>query len=215
MDPGVIVIIALSAFLIVWYVLAGNYNRRRGVTIYRWLARGLEEIGEVSKAKWIGSSGTGANLVVAKPAKPFQKIEAEFYLETREIFPYWLVTHLMGKRDELTIQATLRSAPKVEYIIQNSHLKSSAVLNGDSDRATFEQALSPAGFVVYIRGGQAEGGRERLNEFLSSVNQAVESVHLKRSAPHLIIRTDMRELLGQTPESIFVSLMAWVESTQA
>ncbi len=214
MDPGVIVIIALSAFLIVWYVLAGDYNRRRGVTIYRWLARGLEEIGEVSKAKWIGSSGTGANLLVAKPVKPFRKIEAEFYLETREIFPYWLVTYLMGKRDELTIQTTLRSAPRVKYIITNCSHKRSKSSIPEASTKDYKKEPAPPGFEVFIQGEPNDNSRLMLNAFLASAGQSIESVFLKSSPPHLVIRTDIREMMGQTPEIIFDSFKAWVESIQ-
>ena len=212
MDRGVIAVIGLSAFLLVWYFAASSFNRRRGTAAYRWLRRGLGELGEITQAKWFGSSGTGANIVVANPAKPLRKIEAYYYLETREIFPYWLVTHLWGKRDELTIEATLRFAPKVEYKIGNTQSKVIAEAASNDEKDLFERVQAPEGFTILRRGNQDDDSLEMLNEFLTAAGESVWSVHLKRSRPHIVIHSKINPLLEKIPESIFTALHLWLQS---
>ena len=212
MDLGVMVVIGLSAFLLVWYIAASSFNRRRGMAVYRWLRRGLGELGEISQVKWFGSSGTGASLSVAKPTKPLRKIETFYYLETREIFPYWLVTHLWGKRDELTIQARLRITPKVEYKVGNDRYTDLVEPLSEDDTNLFERVQAAEGFTILRRGNQNDGSLERLNEFLSTAGESVRSIHLKKSHPHLVINANIGPLLEKSPESVFLALQLWLQT---
>ena len=109
MSSSQLIIIVLSVFLILWYIGANIYNRRRGIAAYHWLRRGLQQLGTISNAEWLGSSGTGAKLAVSKADKPFRQVEAAYFLETREILPWWVVARLRGKRDEIVLSASLRT----------------------------------------------------------------------------------------------------------
>lgn len=212
MDPGVIAIIVLSGFLVIWYIAASSYNRRRGMAVYRWLRSGLEHFGEITQSGWFGSAGTGANLVVAKPEKPLRNIEAHFYLETREIFPYWLVTHLGGKRDELSMQATLRFSPQVEILVKNTrNMKQVEVASNDA-MDSYEQEAAPEGYTILRHGTHDIKSIELLLEILTATDGSIQSVYLKRGQPHLVIRSKLSPLLDKSPESIFTTLQMWLQS---
>src|SRR3990170_7569395 len=114
MDLGQQIAIYLWVFLLLWYIAAAAYNRRRGVRAYRWLRPGLAKLGPISDARWIGSSGSGARLVVGKADRPFRQVEAAYLLETRELLPLWLINRLRGRRDALILRADLRSSPHGE-----------------------------------------------------------------------------------------------------
>ena len=114
MNTGQWIAISLSALFGAWYAVGAIINRRRGVAIYRWLRTGLEQVGKISEAKWIGSSGSGARLVVDKGKKPFRRVEVVFLLESREIMPIWLFNRLRKKQDEMILKATLTQVPDQE-----------------------------------------------------------------------------------------------------
>jgi hypothetical protein len=69
------IVIIISVFLVVWYLIFATINRRRGIALFYWLREGLQTLGEIDDVSWIGSSGSGAHLVVGKAQKPFQRIE--------------------------------------------------------------------------------------------------------------------------------------------
>ena len=111
MDLGQTIIIGLSIFLGLWYIIGSITNRRRGLETFRWLREALGTTGKVDEARWIGSSGSGARLTVSKANRPFQRIEVVFLLDSRELLPLWLVNLMRGKQDEMILKATLRSLP--------------------------------------------------------------------------------------------------------
>jgi len=170
---------------------------------FSWLRSGLERLGKLSEARWIGSSGSGARLVVSQPSSPFKRIEVVFLLESREILPLWIFNHLRGKRDEMIIKANLRSAPSQEF---------EAALNGARDfksalaggqKKPFELLPAPQGFEMARRGKQDDQEIERLSGFISDHAGAVWRISLQRKAPHLILRANLPSLQEKPPEEFF------------
>lgn len=199
-DLGQWIVIGLSAFLFIWYFSANSLNRRSGIATYRWLYRGLETVGKVSIAEWIGSSNMGARLTVKKAAKPFRHVEARYLLEPREFLPYWLYSCLKGKRDEVVIQVTLRAAPKanfeitnreIEYPIKNP-LAGNQVSQGSQDVHTDPEEAHL---------------RNTLETFLTEYGPSVEKIIVQREAPHLTIHARIKLLLRSPADSYFRTLL--------
>lgn len=206
MDIGQLIVIILSAVLGVWYFIGAVVNRRRGMRVFNWLRPGMESIGKLSEARWIGSSGSGARLVVAQGQAPFQRVEAIFLLESREILPLWIFNHLRGKRDEIIIKAGLRSAPTGEL---------EAAREGDRDfqkvissdlKKPYELVRGLAGYEMAKRGRQNNPSLEQLTTFLQANQPGVWRISLQRKAPHLIIRANLPDLQLHPAEDFFKSL---------
>jgi hypothetical protein len=199
-DLGQWIVIGLSAFLFIWYFTANSLNRRRGIAIYRWLYRSLGEIGKISVAEWIGSSNMGARLVVKKAVKPFRHVEARYLLEPREFLPYWLFSRLRGKRDEVVIQVTLRTAPKADLEITNwekRHLAKKSLASNQVPQDSQIAYNEPE--EVYVR--------TVVEKFLTEHGSTVEKIIVQREAPHLTIHTKIKALLRSPAESYFRTLL--------
>jgi len=210
MDLGQWIVIILSFFLAAWYLGANIFNRRKGITTYYWLRRGLEKLGKITEAEWLGSSGSGAKLVVGKAAKPFGKIEAIYMLETREILPFWIVNHLRGKRDEIIVKATLRSTPKQEFEVGRTGDRQFASLQSDETMDSFEQVPAPEGFQILWHGHKDEQRIEQLIAFLSQEGVSVQRISMHRKIPHLVINARLKPLIDSPAESFFTKLQAWL-----
>lgn len=190
MDTGQWIAIGLSAVLGAWYVVGALINRRRGVATYQWLQKGLEQIGKISEAKWIGSSGSGARLLVTRAARPFRRIEIIFLLESREIMPIWLFNRLRDKQDEMILKAVLRKPPawELEAAPEGDRKLKGYLSNPGEGRTPFEQVSAPEGFSVLARRRSTTDDLEALSRFLAKYPKAVVQFSLRKQPPHLILR---------------------------
>jgi len=210
MNLGQYIIIGLSVFLVLWYIGANSFNRQRGIATYRWLRRGLDPKGEISETRWLGSSGTGARLAIPQAQRPFRRLEAVFLLETREILPYWILSHLWGRRDGLTIKADLHRPPQVELAVQRIQEKGSpSALSVDQGSSGLAEPLTAKYKVV--RAGQEEGQiSPSLVAFLTASGDSVQSLFLHAASPHFELNTSIKPLLIIPPETFFSSLEGWL-----
>ena len=211
LDMGQQIVIALSAALFIWYLGASAINRRRGIALYRWLYRALQELGEVGHTEWIGSSSAGARLLVDKARQPFRSVLAVYLLEPREFLPYWILSRLKGKRDGVVIRCTLRSAPKVTMEVRQEarrrfNLKSREDANKAQEFRKFHK-----GFMVNIEDGRASHALEGIRNFLEAQGANVKLIIIQRKAPHLEIHARVKPLLQTSPESYLAYLGEWFE----
>jgi hypothetical protein len=207
MDLGQRIAIYLGIFLLIWYAVAAAYNRRRGVRVYRWLQPGLKTLGAITEAKWIGSSGSGARLAIAKPERPFRRVEAAFLLETRELLPLWLINRLRGRRDALIIRADLRSAPRAELEVVPPADRRLRGLQTDDTRGPWSVLADlPAGFQGAGRGREVDRTTPQVQSFLQGEPAAIRHVSIGYKAPHVIIEADLMALMAAPAESFFAHL---------
>ena len=205
LDIGQWIVIGLSAFLFIWYVFANSANRKLGIATFRWLRTGLGEFGEISGAEWIGASNMGARLAVKKAIKPFRQVEAHYLLEPREFLPYWLASLLRGKRDEVLVRITLRTAPQGNMEIQR--ITHRGVKNDpDTNRI-------PPDFQIVHLDLVDTGLIKRIEAFLLEYSQCVEKITLRRKAPHLEIQARIKPLIRVSAESYCQAVRTWFEDS--
>lgn len=204
------IVVGISAFLLVWFFLAGIYNRQRGLNIYRWLRRGLERIGKISHAQWMGSSGTGATLQVAKAGKPFRSVEAVYLLEPRELLPYWIFTRLRGRRDDLIIKAILRRPPVIELEtgIGKAAKAAQQLLKAESD---YQQVTVAGGFTLTRRGPQGDRIENGIGDLLGEYGRVIRRISVQKSYPHVTIWARVGPALDLSAERFFEGLMDWLQ----
>lgn len=211
MNLGQWIVIGLSALLVVWYFGASMFNRRRGMATYQWLRRGLEQVGDKIEGQWLGSSGTGVKLTIPRAEKPFRKLQTIYVLETREILPYWILTHLSGKRDKLTITATLRKIPKSKLVVGRKNQRKNTELVPENQKQTYEQLPAPEEFVILRQGSADPDYEQGLREFLDQAGESIERISLGAKSPHLEINMRLNSLETTPPVLFFSSLSSWLK----
>lgn len=195
LNLGQWIVIALSAFLFIWYFLANSANRKRGTATYRWLYRCLKTVGEVSDAEWIGASNMGARLTVKKAKKPFRRVEAHYLLEPREFPPYWLYSRLKGKHDEVLIRVVFRIAPKGSLEVKRT-------TGNRSNQLTANLRIQP-GFELVNSDLEDAQLLNMVNNFLVENGETVKRIVIQRNIPHLEISARIKPLLDSTAEAYF------------
>ncbi|OGO71757.1 MAG: hypothetical protein A2Z37_00245 [Chloroflexi bacterium RBG_19FT_COMBO_62_14] len=208
MDLGQQIAIYLGVFLLLWYIAAAAYNRRRGVRAYRWLRPGLAKLGPISDARWIGSSGSGARLVVGKADRPFRQVEAAYLLETRELLPLWLINRLRGRRDALILRADLRSSPRGELEVMrrgDSRLKG-ITASGERNPWILSKVEFAGEFQSAQRGRVPEPLLEEVRIFLETAGACVRRMSFSLKSPHIILEADLVGLMESPAESFFATM---------
>jgi len=201
-DTGQLIAIALSILLGVWFVVAGVFNRRHGVRVFRWLQQGLSTWGKIGEARWIGSSGSGARLTISQGNKPFGRVEAVFLLESREIAPLWAFNRLRGKRDEMILKANLRTAPPLEIEAAPPEARHWREVIG------FREVGAVGGLRVTMKGHEKPAFQQRVDDFLRAYSDSLLRFSLRRRSPHLIVHVQLPSLLEKPPEELFQALAA-------
>ncbi len=211
MDLGQWIVIGLSALMGLWFGVGTFYNRRRGIATYRWLQSGLQTLGKISEASWIGSSASGARLVVGNADSPFRRIEVIFLLESREILPLWLFNRLRNKQDEMILKATLRKVPTQEIELFRQGDRQARTLLAQSGKRYLEPEPLKEGFQMIrkIRGDSSLV--DGLSAFLDEYPQAIRRVSLQRKTPHIMVRVDLPPLRDGSAESFFRSMQAMLK----
>jgi len=211
MNLGQWIVIGLCALLVAWYFGASMFNRRRGMATYQWLRRGLEQVGDKIEAQWLGSSSTGAKLVIPRAEKPYRRLESTYLLETREILPYWILTHLRGRRDGLMIKVVLRKVPKTGLVVERLDLRNKTELEPQDQKQVSELVDAPEGFTIARYGPGDPESEQRLREFLSEAGEPIERISLQQKSPHLEIRMWINSLEMTPPVPFFEMLKKWLQ----
>jgi hypothetical protein len=216
-DFGQQIAIGLSILMGVWFVVGAIINRKRGRTAYQWIQAGLKQLGKISEARWIGSTGTGARLLVGKAVKPFVLVEVIFLLESREIMPIWIFNRFRGKQDEMIVKANLRKIPIQEFEVahKNDRRVKGFFDNPVEGQVPFERGPECSGFVIATRGNDDLKRLEGLQTLLSSYQDSIVQVSLQRQRPHLILRINLPPLMDEKSEKLFSDLNAWLSGSLA
>ena len=211
LDIGQWIVIALSAFLFIWFFAANSYNRRRGIATYRWLYRALEELGEIAHAEWIGASNAGARLLVKKAVKPFRRVEAIYLLEPREFPPYWAFSRLRGKRDEVVVKITLRSAPKGTIEARRESGRRTLQKPPGEIESTTSSVQSVGGFELICDNQDDARLLDGLKTFLTDYGATVNRISLQSEAPHLVIHSRLSPILHSPADAYFSLMRNWFQ----
>jgi hypothetical protein len=211
-DLGQWIVIGLCAVLIVWYVVAGYLNRKRGILIYRWLREGLEKIGEITNVGWIGSSGSGGQIVLKSADAPFKSVEVIFLMESRELLPLWLINLLRNKRDVMILKAALRSPPTQEVEVARSGDREFSRILALEQKPPYTELSAPEGFQIAQRGRKNPQGIQQLEAFLAQEGATVQRISLGHKTPHLVLHAFLAELMDTPAEDFFSSVGNWLQS---
>ncbi|MBN1312258.1 MAG: hypothetical protein JXB30_12635 [Anaerolineae bacterium] len=202
-------LVILGIFLVVWYLGASMFNRRRGVAIFRWLQAGLEHLGGEVNARWLGSSGSGAQIVVRKAKPPFRQVDIIYLLATRELLPLFLANLLRDKRDRLIVKLTLRSVLQGELEVVKARSPQARQLRA-AENPPWQIAELPHGLLLGARGREGQKMQTALMPLLEKHAARIQSISWNKQPPHLIAVMAAHDLYeaGGTAASLYDELAA-------
>jgi hypothetical protein len=206
MNAFTIAVIALSAFLLLWYIGGHLYNRRRGQYLFQWLTEGLAVLGEEYQWGWLGSPASGARILIPQARPPFRRMEITLLLENREIPLLWLADLFQKKRDAIIIRATLRSSENREIQVgPPNELRNAAILS-------WNRETGPHGLMVAYQGSGASPQRAPLTPWLTRYGPHLRRLVLQRQDPHLAVWINLTDLVSEIPSAaLFTDLQAAME----
>lgn len=213
MNIGQWIVIGLSVIMGVWFGVGSFYNRRRGIATYRWLQEGIKGFGKISDAAWIGSSGSGARMVVGQADAPFRRIEVVFLLESREIMPLWIFNRLRDKQDEVILKAGLRTTPSQEIEVAKERDRQLRYMISSEQKNPFEVKPTSKGLLMGVRGIKNDDILGKLNEFLEKYGTAVKRISLQRKRPHLMVQMNLPPLRSGSATDFFLDLKDWLSQS--
>src|SRR2546430_2580342 len=113
LDPGLIAVLVVAGFFLVWYYGAFVYTRRLARRIGTELKRAVVGLGGTSKIQWFGTTAFRMKTEGADP--PFQEFSLTVTLRPREMPINWAIGTAQGRRDAALVEASLRTEPKVAF----------------------------------------------------------------------------------------------------
>lgn len=200
-------IVGFGLFLAIWYFGASVYNRRRGLDIYHWLQADLDEFGGELTGKWLGSSGSGAQLHIHKADPPFKTLDIIYLLTSRELLPLFLVDLARGKRDQLIIKAEIRPhfIGEVEIVPEKSSL--ARQMRSEQNKPWTINSLSHR-LISGLRGSDGSKLHQALEPFIGKYGANIRRISWSRKVPHLIITLSLAGLFekGGSASDLYADL---------
>jgi hypothetical protein len=177
----VLIVIVLS------YLAGAWLNRRRAKAVGMWLQGGLSGLGGKPLWKVTRSLSTGAEVNVTDAARPFQQVNAAYFMLTREIMPLWGVELLRGKRDLLSVRADLRSQPGAEYELVPIKGRLRNLLDGKAGDQPWQWQEMPAGLGLATRGETPRRTVQAISTFATRYGDQIERLSLRPRQPGLLV----------------------------
>ena len=113
LDPGLIAVLVVAGFFLVWYYGAFVYTRRLARRIGTELKRAVVGLGGTSKIQWFGTTAFRMRTEGANP--PFQEFSLTVTLRPREMPINWAIGTAQGRRDAALVEASLRKDPRIGF----------------------------------------------------------------------------------------------------
>ncbi|MGD8244768.1 MAG: hypothetical protein PVG25_08005 [Anaerolineae bacterium] len=199
MKAGTLAVVALSVFLVAWYIGGSLYNRRRGLRVRRWLAGGLDVLGGEREEGWLGSPSTGARINVRRAQPPFRRLEITFLLANREIPFLWLLDHLRGRQDRIIIRATLRSPRRGEVKV-----RSNGQTKDQAESWTWQER--PDGLSTGYGGHDGARLVRALDPWLEAYGAHLSQFDWRKQDPHIHLQLGVSGLLEESAKAVLSDL---------
>jgi hypothetical protein len=212
------------AIVMVWWLIGGFINQRRGQAWLVWLQLGIKELGTIETTKWLRSFHSVGLITLKDSRAPFRSLDILFTLESRDNLIMWILRHLRGRRDEMIIKADLQADPVQELEIGYRGRTSYDVYLTRQKDDPFTRLDERDGFRIARRGGEDDYSIARLREFLAGQGKVIQRMSLQRGSPgerrplspredkNLLLRADMTRMDPQTPAAFFAALREWAAS---
>jgi len=196
--------IGLAAFLLLWYVVGMQINRRRAVTLMRQVRDSLQPFGGTATIRWFGRSAF--RVEAEQLASPFVRLDVSLVLEPRETFFLWAVGRLRGRRDWLVARATLGGRVASSFELYHPNRRGAfQVASEIRDKGWRQEPL--AGRPPFLCAAADSDGQALAREVMNILGRMdIWRVGLHPEVPHLTISLPVPTTETQKTLPIFTIL---------
>ncbi len=197
-------IIALTAFLILWYVVGLYLGRRRAGALVKQIRESIQAFGGQATIRWIGRSAF--RIEVDSPSSPFKKLGVSLVLEPRETFLLWLVWRCFGRRDWLMVAASVDGT--VKGIFDVYHPRRRGGLDAANEVRSLGWTVEPLpGRPGLVHAAPGKEGRALAQAVLTVLRGTdVWQVRVRHKEPQLVVSLPVPTSERRVPLPIFTLL---------
>ena len=112
-DLGLVAVLAVAVFFLVWYYAAYVYSRGLVGRIGTELKQAVLGFGGTTRIRWFGTTAFRMTTEGASP--PFRGLSVTVTLRPREMPINWAIGTAQGRRDTALVEASLREDPRVGF----------------------------------------------------------------------------------------------------
>ena len=196
--------IGLAGFMLVWYVVGVQVNRRRARTMVRQIRDSLQSFGGTATIRWIGRSAF--RIEAEQLAPPFVRLGMSALLEPRETILLLAVGRLRGRRDWLVIGATLSGPIRGSFEAYHPKRRGASDVIHDIQAKGWRE--EPLAGQSEMRCAAADAdGRALAREIMAVIGGvAVWRIGLRHEAPQLTISLPIPASETRVPLPVFAAL---------
>lgn len=199
---GFLAIALFVAVFVLWFLVGGEYNRRRAGRLARWVYQGLKPYLGTASIRWLTTHAF--EVFVEDPRPPFAALKVTGLLESRDMVTVWLYNRLADRPDLLVLRANLRRRPVWGF----EAFRPRTILSGDARREAEAEGWSLAGpaepgLQAWHGGGRGAGLCDRLLQALGDLRPDLLRLAVHRREPHLLLAVSAARFTQQSPERLF------------
>ncbi len=196
--------IGLAAFLLLWYVIGIQINRRRARTLVRQVRESAVPFGGSATIRWYGRSAF--RVEVEQLTSPFVRLNISVLLEPRETFLLWAFGRVRGRRDWLVTRVTLAGRIASSFEVYHPRRRGAFQVASEIRKKSWRQEPL-AGRPPLLCAAPDVDGQALAREVMNLLARAeVWRVGLQPEAPHLTISLPVPATETRSPLPIFTML---------
>jgi hypothetical protein len=196
--------IGLAAFLLLWYVIGMQINRRRAITLMRQVRDSIQSFGGTATIRWFGRSAF--RVEADQLASPFARLGVSVVLEPRETFFLWVLGRLRGRRDWLLASATLTGRVASSFEVYHPKRRGAFQVASEIRDKGWRPEPLPGRPPLLCAAPDADGQALARETMMVLARTDVWRVGLRPEAPHLIVSLPVPATETQKTLPIFTVL---------
>lgn len=198
---GLIAAILVMGGYFGWFLIGGEYNRRRAGRLAQWIYRGFQPFLGTASIRWLT---THAFEMFVEGAKyPFSALKVTGLLESRDMVAVWLYNRLTYRPDLIVLRANLHRKPMWGF----EAFRQRTILSGDARLAAEQEGwvrqACVHGLELWHGGGKDGALCQRLVEAAVGVEQDLIRLAVHRREPHIVLAVSAARFERQDAQRLF------------
>jgi hypothetical protein len=198
---------------IVWFLVGGEYNRRRAGRLAQWIYRGLTPLLGKASIRWL--TAHAFDMFVEDAHRPFSALKITGLLESRDMVAVWLYNRMTYRPDLVVLRANLQRTPACGF----EAFRTRTILAGDACQAAKQEGWvrqeTAHGLELWHAGGKAGVLCRQLVDVARGLEQDVIRLAVHGQEPHLVLAISAARFERQDPQRLFACFRQMAQIAEA